>query len=239
MSPAIDLPTAWDATGHSGLLGGAVMVYIVDVAPEDEGLLEAWYTHEHLPERVSTPGFLRGRRYRQRDRSAAGQHLTLYEVVDVGVFTSAEYLRRLQSPTELTRAAVAAFVEPQRAVLDVALSHGATSGSELSVLRAPADPAVVDRTRRILPDLFTDRDLTGVHVAATDVAATSAKASTAEGKGAAEGEAKQELLVLVEGTGGTHRAARAIAQECDVDQPVQSYDLLVTLDHHAIRPGDA
>src|SRR4051812_16555055 len=82
------------------LLGAAAMVLAIDLAPESIVQHDDWHTHEHLPERLSIPGFLRGSRWRAL--SGTPQYLVIYEVADLGVLTSAAYLQRLNSPTPWT-----------------------------------------------------------------------------------------------------------------------------------------
>ena len=61
------------------LLGQAVVAIWNDVAPEGREQFYEWHNHEHMPERVGIPGFLRGRRYHAADafaeclRGAEGQ----------------------------------------------------------------------------------------------------------------------------------------------------------------------
>jgi hypothetical protein len=107
-------PNAWTTGRRPGLPGQALMLYAVDVDPADEARFSSWYTHEHLPERVAVRGFLRGRRY-VRVHGEGQQHLTLYDARDTSVFTSAEYLARLDDPTPLTRAVAATLRRPHRA----------------------------------------------------------------------------------------------------------------------------
>jgi hypothetical protein len=45
------------------LLGPAAMLLSFDVLPEVVAEHDHWHTHEHLPERLSIPGFLRGTRW--------------------------------------------------------------------------------------------------------------------------------------------------------------------------------
>lgn len=72
-----------------------------DCAPGAEPTLERWFQSEHLEERVSLPGFRRGRRYEAVD---AGQsNFTYYETDNPAVLVSPAYLRRLDNPTPLTQ----------------------------------------------------------------------------------------------------------------------------------------
>ncbi|MGH7393509.1 MAG: hypothetical protein ACREM3_29255 [Candidatus Rokuibacteriota bacterium] len=69
--------------------------------------LDAWYPRQHLPERLSVPGFLRGRRYAAA--SARLPYFTLYETEDAAVLSSAPYLERLNAPTDWTRRVLPTF----------------------------------------------------------------------------------------------------------------------------------
>jgi hypothetical protein len=71
----------------------------IDAAKADD--FNAWYPRQHLPERLSVPGFLRGRRYVAVD--ATLPYFTLYELASPDVTTSAAYLERLNAPTDWTR----------------------------------------------------------------------------------------------------------------------------------------
>jgi hypothetical protein len=75
---------------------------------------QQWHNCEHIPERVSIPGFLVGRRY--RGRSPARMFFMFYETVDAGVLTSEAYLTALNRPTEWTRESLQHFRRPLRNV---------------------------------------------------------------------------------------------------------------------------
>ena len=59
-----------------------------------------WHTHEHLPERLSIPGFLRGTRW----VAAPGhpRYLVIYEVDQLATLSSDAYLQRLNNPSAWT-----------------------------------------------------------------------------------------------------------------------------------------
>jgi hypothetical protein len=89
------------------MIGDAALAIWFEVAAPDLEDLDAWYPRQHLPERLSVPGFLRGRRY-----AATGGGLpffTLYETRDVAVLSSAAYLERLNNPTDWTRRVLPTF----------------------------------------------------------------------------------------------------------------------------------
>jgi hypothetical protein len=82
------------------LLGSAAMLLSFDVAPEAIPEHDDWHSHEHLRERLSIPGFLRGTRW----VALRGQprYLVLYEVADLETLTSGPYLSRLNNPSPWT-----------------------------------------------------------------------------------------------------------------------------------------
>lgn len=82
------------------LLGRAAMLLSFDVVPEAIPEHDEWHTHEHLPERLSIPGFVRGTRW----VALHGQprYLVMYEVENLATLTSQAYLERLNNPSAWT-----------------------------------------------------------------------------------------------------------------------------------------
>ncbi len=83
------------------MIGTAALAIWLTLDPAGEEDFNAWYPRQHLPERLSVPGFLRGRRYRAV--GGAPPYFTLYELTDTSVLSSPAYLERLNHPTEWTR----------------------------------------------------------------------------------------------------------------------------------------
>jgi len=79
------------------MLGNAAVVMWWDIAPEVRAEWEDWHTREHMPERLSIPGFLRGTRW----IAASGQpsYFVLYEAERLETLTAGSYLERLNNPT--------------------------------------------------------------------------------------------------------------------------------------------
>jgi hypothetical protein len=93
----------------------------------DETALNAWWTNEHLPERLAIPGFHRTRRYYNYTQtqtqnqtgplsisyspsssspgssSSSSQYLVTYEVSSLSTLTSQAYMTALNNPTEGTK----------------------------------------------------------------------------------------------------------------------------------------
>ncbi len=57
---------------------GAVAIWN-GIAEEGRKDFYDWHLHEHMPERLGIPGFLRGRRYRAADKETKPEFFTLYE----------------------------------------------------------------------------------------------------------------------------------------------------------------
>ena len=82
------------------LLGKAAMVLSFDVAADAIDEHDDWHTHEHFPERLSIPGFLRGTRWVAQQ--GGPRYFVMYEVEALATLASAAYLERLNNPTPWT-----------------------------------------------------------------------------------------------------------------------------------------
>ena len=79
------------------MLGRAAVAMWWDVPPEARAEWEDWHTHEHMPERLGIPGFLRGTRWVAL--SGEPSYFVLYEAARAATITSGPYLERLNNPT--------------------------------------------------------------------------------------------------------------------------------------------
>src|SRR5205085_9545076 len=79
------------------LLGRAAIAMWWDMAPAWKGEFEDWHSHEHFPERLAIPGFLRGSR--SGDATGGEGFFVLYELDDYATLTSPHYLERLNNPS--------------------------------------------------------------------------------------------------------------------------------------------
>ena len=82
------------------LLGQAAMLLSFDVAPEAIAEHDDWHTHEHLAERLSIAGFVRGTRWLALQDGP--RYFVLYEVRQLAALTSEAYLERLNHPSPWT-----------------------------------------------------------------------------------------------------------------------------------------
>lgn len=175
-----------NAKGFAGLTGGAVLVIWSDADPEHEEEFNDWYTHQHLPERVGVPGFLRGRRY-MKDGAGALKYFTLYETDNVDVLASKPYMDRLNDPTEWTMKVLPYFVGGRRSVMTVTSTAGrGVGGAAATIEFGAAEGREADLrgwlARTGKAQLEVPQSLTGWHVFEPDETVTRAKAGTAEAR---------------------------------------------------------
>ena len=180
------------------LLGQAVVAIWNDVAPEGREQFYEWHNHEHMPERLSIPGFLRGRRYRAVD--AAVEYFTLYEAEDAAVLTGPHYLERLNSPTPATRTVIPQyFRNMMRGVCGVRLSAGVGMGGAIATLRFGVQPERDAALERHLAALLAETAkapmVAGTHLCVADAAGSTIQ--TAERK--SHGAAVPDWLIMIEG----------------------------------------
>jgi hypothetical protein len=122
-----------DTHGTSGAL-----LLLFDVAAEALDEHDEWHTHEHMPERLAIPGFVRGTRWTRP--AAAPRYCVVYEVTNLAVLDGAAYRQRLDHPTPWTSAMMARYAGMRRTLCRVTARAGVGLGAAcLVVTFAPAD----------------------------------------------------------------------------------------------------
>lgn len=138
----------------------AMLIILAGVRPEHEAEFNLWYDREHLPDRVTVPGFITARRH-EAAGDALWPYLALYETTDISVFTSAEYKDRLANQSDWSRRILPVFVEPQRNITRrmAQVGEGVGSFCLLAALRpvAGGEAALVAGFARLAAEL-RDRD---------------------------------------------------------------------------------
>jgi hypothetical protein len=208
-SIAMDDSGSVDRMGMA-LLGTAAVLVWNDVAEEGRRQFYEWHDKEHIPERLSIPGFRRGRRYAKSGHSP--QWFTMYEARDAGVVTSREYLARLDAPTEATTRALAHFRNTSRAVCRIARSAGSSSGGYALTLRLSARGAdALSRfaSSELFPDLLAMTGIVACHLFVADE--TASRTPTAEARTRAFDVPSWVLLVEATTSWGAEDALRVIA----------------------------
>lgn len=100
-----------------------LMAFWADI--DDDYILsyQEWHNCEHVPERLSVPGFRHGRRF--RGLGTAPMFLMSYETDSIDVFASEAYLARVNHPTPWTREALTHFRNASRNLLAQIAAVGA------------------------------------------------------------------------------------------------------------------
>jgi hypothetical protein len=218
-----------------GLTGAGTMINWITVADADLPVFEDWYNFEHLVERVSTPGFLRARRFVAAEKRTAGttDFLTVYETAGVEVLSSPEYLRRLDSPTALTRQVVPLFVEFRRSACTVTTVVGVGASGRVLTVEIPPGADLARLRERLatdhLPRMIAAHQIHVGSLHEPDAAVTAAKAATTEGRSTITQPAESALLLLEPQTGV---GADAVAAELAGSLPgvsCQEFTLLFEL----------
>jgi len=120
------------------LLGNAILAVWNEVDPAIEDDYNEWYLREHIPERTSVPGIVRGRRYRAEQGSP--RYMAFYEAASMEVFTEGAYRTQLNNPTSWTRRVMPHFRFAQRGLCDVTASVGEGVGGAAAVVHlTPGD----------------------------------------------------------------------------------------------------
>jgi hypothetical protein len=139
------------------MMTDAVLAVWNNVTPDAEAAFNEWYIRDHLPDRVSLPGFRRGRRW----LSTGGglRYFTFYEIEDVAVMHSAAYLESHENPTDWTREMMPAFRDMNRSICRVTAKRHRGDGGVAGVVRltpATGGAAALRRwvSESVLPDLM-------------------------------------------------------------------------------------
>ena len=168
-----------------GLLGKAAMILSFDI---EEGAIaehDDWHSHEHLQERMSIPGFLRGSRW--ISVSSAPHYFVRYEVDDLDTLVSKPYLDRLNNPSAWTARMMSHYRGMKRGFCRLVFSSGNGLGIHGLLLRLSPNPtgdtALRDwLTQEALPVLTRKPGLVGTHLFEASLAAEMTEEQRIRGK---------------------------------------------------------
>jgi len=196
------------------MMTDAILAVWNNVTPEHEAEFNEWYIRDHLPDRVSLPGFRRGRRW-----LAAGggpRYFTFYEIEDVAVMRSPDYLDRHENPTDWTRRMMPAFRDMNRSICRVTARRHRGDGGVAGVIRmTPAEGAAAGLRRwiadAVLPRLMQAPGILSAALWELDAEA-SAMPDTAETRLRGTRDAVVDWALVIEGSrpGELESAAAAV-----------------------------
>lgn len=194
-----------------GLLGHAFLAFSHDVTPGSEPDWTEWHDREHIPERLSVPGFLRLRRYVAL--GAGPRFFYFYETESLDVLQSGAYLERLGNPTAWTKRCIPYVVNNKRTACRLSVTLGEGLGGALAVIDIGPGAGREDPLRRwlaetALPAALSRTGMVGAHLGEADRAATTVR--TDEKKLLQAPDAMARWLAMLEGV-DRHAVAAASA----------------------------
>jgi hypothetical protein len=223
------------------LLGKAFLMIWHDIREPSEPEYHRWHTREHMPERLSIPGFLRGRRGVAWN---LGKHryLTIYEGAELATFGSPAYLERLNNPTPWSTRVQPAFYNFIRSACETVQSVGLGVGGALATLRIPfgsrSENDFRNSAAKLAGAIHQLDGVSSVHFGIARPQASSAKTRETELRGTTS-DGTFEAVVVVDGVGRRELEA-AMPRIADIlggdgwiaaPEDVVVYDLAYALDH--------
>jgi len=169
-----------------------------DMAPAHRSEFEDWHSHEHFPERLGIPGFLRGSRW--ADASGGNGFFVMYELDAYETLSSPHYLARLNNPTSWSTKLMPHHSHMVRSLCRVLDSFGGGAARAMLTLRLSPAPGRADELRQYLQGVLCAIPLrpgfTGGHLLRTE---TPAIAQTQEQKIRGGADAVADWVVLAGG----------------------------------------
>ena len=179
------------------LVGNGVLAIWNGIEPAAEEEFLKWHVHEHIPERVALPGFLRGRRYVAVD--GAPKYFNFYETMELADLVSKAYMAELDRPSAWTQAVVRSFTDTSRTMCGVAWTGGIGEGAFIETLRLEtALEASVFRQRlaeTVLLPVVKEDEVVGVHLLEGQAGQGSAETAETRLRGGIDEVAAWVLLV--------------------------------------------
>ena len=127
------------------LLGKAAMILSFDIIPEGVNEHDNWHSLEHLYERMSIPGFMRGSRW--TNTGDGSRYFVMYEVADLDTLASPPYLERLNNPSPWTARMMKHYRGMNRGFCRVEFSSGFGLGTCGLLLRFSPEPGCENALR--------------------------------------------------------------------------------------------
>lgn len=116
------------------LSGNAFLAIFHDIDPLAQDDYMEWHTREHMPERLSVPGFVVGKRLINH-RAERYQYGTVYSGQNADTFHSPAYLERLNNPTDWSNRVQPSFRNFLRIACERIASAGRGDGGAMATIR--------------------------------------------------------------------------------------------------------
>ena len=115
-----------------------------DVTPAHEEEYNDWHAYEHVPERLTMPGFVWARRWRAAGDVGPGpRYLTLYGLASPGALDTPQYQRLLAGPTPWSQRMRPHLLHLSRWACMVEAGSDAAAGSSMQAVCLQAAPALM------------------------------------------------------------------------------------------------
>ncbi len=180
------------------LLGKAAVAMWWTIRPEQRSEFGDWHSHEHVPERMSIPGFRRGSRW--TSTVEPDDFFVLYELEHYETLTSQGYLDRLNTPTPWSTKMMPHHLGMIRSQCRTEASFGGGVATTLATIRlsptvgseAGLRTAIVD----LLHELASKPGLTGAHLLRTDTPKTNSPTTEQQIRGS---DSTADWIILLTG----------------------------------------
>lgn len=179
-----------------------------DINPSVEAAYRLWHRIEHMPERLSIPGFTLGRRYVDL-AATANRYLTVYEARAVETFASELYRVRLAAPTPETTRMSLQMRNFVRRICRTVASEGVAIGAAAAVFRLQFADACGDAAAaKLARALCAVEGTAAAHLGAVDAQMSGLRNDNLQSQMAATAVAPFNAVLLIE----TDRRAAAEAR---------------------------
>lgn len=186
-----------------GLKGSAFLAIWHDIEDGAHEEYIEWHTREHMPERLSIPGFKTGKRLHA---PAAARYVfgTIYAGETVETFRSPAYLDRLNNPTPWTAAVAPSFRNFLRVACERIAAAGSGDGGSMATIRFDLSGNKGEEVLRAEAQALADKMLAVRGVACVHIGISRSEVSsvrTRETELRAEmNEGGFDVVVLIEGS---------------------------------------
>ena len=202
------------------LMTDSVMLIYCDFEG-DSAEHDAWHSHEHLHERLSIPGFVRGTRWARS--SGSPRYMIVYEVASLDVAQSPPYLARLNDPSPWTASIMPRVTGMMRGFCKVKAAAGYGLGGVALSVRCDESTAAA-----MLPALAGRPGIASVHVLEPGVRPPMTKEQSMRGRDA-------DIGWVLFATG----YERAAVERAGSEHAIPGAEARIFTLQHSVTAGDA
>jgi hypothetical protein len=185
------------------LRGSAFLAMWHDIAEGADGEYVEWHTREHMPERLSIPGFTNGKRLQA---PGAPRHVfgTIYAGESLETFRSPAYLERLNNPTPWTAAVAPSFRNFLRVACERIATAGHGDGGSMATIRLDlsgddAEGQLRAKARPLAESILALRGVSCVHIGISRNEVSSVRTRETELRKEMN-ESGFDVVILIEGS---------------------------------------